>query len=278
MFDAESQVERLFERSRRRGGSRTRAARADRRTRPDPGRTHCEVSRVRWTTAGRPAIRHGPGARRERERGNPLAVGRTAHRSKTPIAERRTEDGFGKLAGTSETTEPATMDRAARAPPSLRTRAGRGTAGGEQAAVMRYGCRRGANLRRVERQWERRTRPEKLRLRRPIRRKPGEPRPGTGCNMPEVVNGGNRRGGEKPRGRSETGGVAAVGRWRISVLREWTFTRPSGDGESTRDEVPGEEGSRTTRSASRLTSQRDPARLGEDAEGEAEVGGGVTDT
>jgi len=58
------------------------------------------------------------------------------------------------------------------------------------------------------------------------------PRPGTGCDMPEAVNGGNRRGGEKPRGRSETGGVATVGRRRVSILREWTFTGPSGDGPS----------------------------------------------
>jgi len=171
---------------------------------------------------------------------------------------RREADGrrLREVDGKSERAEPAAMDRAARAPPGLRTRAGRGTAGGEQAAVMRYGCRRGANLRRVERQRERKTRPEKLRLRRPIRRKPGEPRPGTGCNMPEVVNGGNRRGGEKPRGRSETDGVATVGRRRIAVLREWTFTGPSGDGASARDEVPGEEGSCTTRSALWLASQR----------------------
>lgn len=67
--------------------------------------------------------------------------------------------------------------------------------------------------------WERqrgdRTRPEKLRLRRPTRPKPGEPGPGTGCNMPGAVNGGSRRGGEKPRGRSETGGVASTGRRKI---------------------------------------------------------------
>jgi hypothetical protein len=117
------------------------------------------------------------------------------------------------------------MDRSRSDSPRLRTgrsEAGatarssrRRTAGGEQAAAMRYGCRRGRNLRRVERQRGHRTRPEKLRLRRPTRGKPGEPRPGTGCNMPGAVNGGSRRGGEKPRGRSETDGVAAVGRRKI---------------------------------------------------------------
>jgi hypothetical protein len=46
--------------------------------------------------------------------------------------------------------------------------------------------------------------------------KPGEPRSGTGCNMPGAVNGRSRRGGEKPRGRSVIDGVAAVGRRRVT--------------------------------------------------------------
>jgi hypothetical protein len=269
MSGAESQVDRLLEQSK---GARQDLGH-DRRE-PiggrDPGRpaTHCRVSHGRNShsratgdsTRSRRTSRFERGATRSRTDRR-----RTGARHPSPRGGRKTASGAWrtrrKRRSRQQRIEPLDIHLVfgrgrseARARPRGRSR--RRTAGGEQAAAMRYGCRRGENLRRVARQRGRRTRPEELRLRRPIRPKPGEPRPGTGCNTPEAVNGGNRRGGEKPRGRSVTDGVATIGRRRISVLREWTFTRPSGDGRSTKDEVPGEEGSCTTRSASRLASQR----------------------
>ena len=157
---------------------------------------------------------------------------------------------------------PARAGRAGRSERSCRATARssrRRTARGEQAAAMRHGCRRGGNLRRVERQRGHRTRPEELRLRRPTRRKPGEPRPGTGCNMPGAVNGGNRRGGEKPRGRSANR-RSGIRRPKEGDLREWTFTGTSGAGTTARDEVPGEEGEASTARCgpTRLGSARTP--------------------
>lgn len=226
------------------------------RRRTDPTRrwTHREVSHRRSTTAERSANRHDPSARRGRRGGNLPADGRAAHRSPGPSPSRWTEQGAGTLADGSETRRPAGADRAARTPsverrsgakPEATARStGRRTAGGEQAAAMRHGCRRGANLRRVERQRGIRTRPDELRLERPTRRKPGEPRPGTGCNTPGAVNGGSRRGGGKPRGRSTTrrSGIRRP-KGILRNLREWTFTGTSGDGPTARDEVPGEAGS-----------------------------------
>jgi hypothetical protein len=78
------------------------------------------------------------------------------------------------------------------------------------------------------------------------------------------VNGGSRRGGEKPRGRSTIDGVATVDRRRDSFLREWTFTGPSGDGPSARDEVPGEAGSAHREVSRSGSARRERRRRGQD--------------
>lgn len=130
---------------------------------------------------------------------------------------------------------------------------------------MWHGCRRGGNLRRVERQRGSRTRPEKLRLRRPTR---GETwRTQTWYRLQHA---GSRERRKPSRWwkttRTERDRRSGIRRPKEGDLREWTFTGTSGDGPPTRDEVPGEAGSRARQRA------RDPARLGGNAEGEAEVG------
>lgn len=249
-----------------------------------PQSARCSPRREAATTELEPGDRRSTRSRRTpRAREGQPVLARTRRRAGVHRAHREVGRGTTPDAGgTVGNGGSAAMERAARFPPRLRARSerswrplrwpGRRTAGGEQAAAMRHGCRRGANLRRVEA-------PagtsdpirEAHEPRRSTRKKPGEPRPGTGCNTPGAVNGGSRRGGEKPRGRSETDGVAAVGRRRSSDLREWTFTGTSGDGPISRGRS-----SRRGRSAHREVSG--PARLGENAEGEAKVGGGVTGT
>ena len=145
-------------------------------------------------------------------------------------AHRRKADGkhdSGRLAAPLETAGPAATDRPARTCASSSDGVGgkpehdrEVVAGDERQEGSRpQRCGTAADEEQTFAGWERqrgrRTRPEKLRLRRPIRPKPGEPGPGTGCNMPGAVNGGSRRGGEKPRGRSETGGLAAIGRGEV---------------------------------------------------------------
>jgi len=218
--------------------------RADRRTRPGPAADSLQSE----PRSGEPQ----PGDRRfdtiqahvaDDGVGNLSADGQTAHRSTTPITARWTEDGFGSLAGSSETTEPAAMDRAARlhlvfgrGRREARVRP-RGRAGDERQEGSRpQRCGTAADEEETFAGWRASGddghSPRSFGFDDRSARNLANPRPGTGCDMPGAVNGGNRRGGEKPRGRSETGGVATVGRRRISILREWTFTGPSGDGPS----------------------------------------------
>jgi len=127
-------------------GSWTRSARAGRRTRSGP--TGDSLQSEPRSEQPQPGDRRFDTIQAHvaiRERGNPLADGQTAHRSTTPIAARRTEDGFGSLAGSSETTEPAATDRAARHPPRLRTRSERSpsaTVRSKQATNGRRGAGR----------------------------------------------------------------------------------------------------------------------------------------
>lgn len=198
------------------------------RTGPGPAeRSPRGEERSERASAGRPANRRGPGARRARKRGNPLPMRTDGAPERKPIAERRTEarlrgaDGTAGNGGTgsdgpTRSTCTSSSDGVGGKPEHGRE----AVAGDERQEGSRpQRCGTAADEEQAFAGWERqrgdRIRPEKLRLRRPIRTKPGEPGPDTGCNMPEAVNGGSRRGGEKPRGRSETDGVASVGRGKV---------------------------------------------------------------
>jgi len=181
--------------------------------------------------AGRPATRHVPDARRARGRGNPPTCGQTAHRSRALLAERRAEGRLRSRGGIRRKRRVGTNGHEPLDHASSREEVG--AKPGDREVVPATNGRRGAGRSDAAR-LPTRSKPsqggapegtpvpirEALVLRRPTRAKPGEPRPGTGCNMPGAVNGRSRRGGEKPRGRSETDGVATVGRRRSSDLRD----------------------------------------------------------
>jgi hypothetical protein len=222
-FEQSSEVGAQSRTSRPRGheqdaiGADARSSRGDQATRePQPG------DRKRTRSRRTPRRIEGQPARRWQTAHRDFSIigfGRRSHSlGLVAIGRHKTSDRYGR----NEPLDPSSPQGEVGVKPDVpQGSSRRRTAGGEQTAAMRNGCRRGTNLRRVERQWGPRTRsgrPQGLDER--PKGKPGEPTPGTGCNMPGAVNGRSCRGGEKPRGRSETDGVAAIGRRRSSDLWE----------------------------------------------------------
>lgn len=160
-----------------------------------------------------------------------------------------------------------------------------------QAAVMRYGCRRGGSLRRELRRRKPCARPDLIPSERAARKgSPDErarndrcganaanPRSGTGCNMPELRPGGTRRGGEKPRGRNESVAWQPPAEARRRASGASGSGRAAGNTEEGRTqegrEVSGE--ARAVLSSGRATglTERTPngsgSHAGDDATGEA---------
>jgi len=112
--------------------------------------------------------------------------------------------------------------------PSLRKR----TVRRKQTPAMGYGYRRGENLRRVSRWWERRPRSEPcLHGDGGLYRNPANLRSGTGMQQARNSRcGGNRRSGEIPQGRNANRGRHTTVRTRAQARGEWTHAGTSEEG------------------------------------------------